>query len=174
MAMIILQVIGYQNSGKTTLIEKCVKELTKQGYKVGTLKHHGHGGKPALPKEKDSTRHWKAGAAVSAVEGDGTLLLTAAAKNGWNLSELIELYHHFSIDILLIEGFKLSPYPKIVCLRDESDVHLLQLPNVVASISWVPLKQANSFFIQEENKYMQWIMNYVKGEKHVCDCERTD
>ncbi|MDQ0162991.1 molybdopterin-guanine dinucleotide biosynthesis protein B [Bacillus alveayuensis] len=173
MAMIILQVVGYQNSGKTTLIEKLVREFTNRGVKVGTLKHHGHGGKPELPK-KDSTRHWEAGALVSAVEGDGTLFLTAATHNSCNLSKLIELYRHFEIDLLLIEGFKNSPYPKIVCIRDECDLHLLQLQNVVASISWVPLNEGNSFFISEEKKYIEWIIQYVKGEGNVCDCERTD
>lgn len=51
MAMMILQVVGHQNSGKTTLIEKCIKELTNHGIKVGTFKHHGHGGKPDIPKK---------------------------------------------------------------------------------------------------------------------------
>ena len=34
--------IGYQNSGKTTLVEKVIAELTRRGLRVGSLKHHGH------------------------------------------------------------------------------------------------------------------------------------
>ena len=33
--------IGYQNSGKTTLVEKVIAELTRRGLRVGSLKHHG-------------------------------------------------------------------------------------------------------------------------------------
>jgi molybdopterin-guanine dinucleotide biosynthesis protein B len=40
----ILQVVGYQNSGKTTLITKLIKMLKEMSYRVGTLKHHGHDG----------------------------------------------------------------------------------------------------------------------------------
>lgn len=36
--------IGYQNSGKTTLVEKVIAELTRRGLRVGSLKHHGHHG----------------------------------------------------------------------------------------------------------------------------------
>lgn len=161
MAMMILQVVGHQNSGKTTLIEKCIKELTNHGIKVGTFKHHGHGGKPDIPK-KDTYRHWEAGAVVSAVLGEETLLLQAEIKANEHFSNIMELYRHFSIDVLIIEGFKKAPYPKIVCIRDEKDLHLLDLSNVIASISSIPLKEKHSFFIKDEDLYISWIVNYVK------------
>lgn len=34
--------VGRQNSGKTTLLEKIITELTRQGLAIGTMKHHGH------------------------------------------------------------------------------------------------------------------------------------
>lgn len=40
----ILQVVGYQNSGKTTLIEKLCQLAECEGLKLGCFKHHGHGG----------------------------------------------------------------------------------------------------------------------------------
>ncbi|WP_461201868.1 molybdopterin-guanine dinucleotide biosynthesis protein B [Anoxybacillus sp. TBDG-1] len=163
--MIILQVVGYQNSGKTTLIEKIIKRLYTNGYRVGTLKHHGHSGKVALPKEKDTTRHAEAGAVVSGVEGDGTFLFHA--KGHWELDELLPIYERFSLDVLLIEGFKHAPYPKIVCLRSQEDKHLLHLKNVLISISWERME--GSFFIEDERAYIECIIAYVKGEQHVCD-----
>ncbi|WP_429636132.1 molybdopterin-guanine dinucleotide biosynthesis protein B [Anoxybacillus kestanbolensis] len=165
MVMIILQVVGYQNSGKTTLIEKIIKRLCINGYRVGTLKHHGHGGKVTLPEEKDTTRHAEAGAVVCAVEGDGTFLLHA--KGHWELDELLSVYERFPLDVLLIEGFKHAPYPKIVCLRSREDEHLLHLKNVLISISWQ--RTDGSFFIEDEQAYMERIIAYVKGEQHVCD-----
>lgn len=65
----IIQIVGYQNSGKTTLMEQLIKHATKEGLRVGTIKHHGHGGAPVENLSKDSNRHEQAGARVSAVEG---------------------------------------------------------------------------------------------------------
>ena len=42
----ILQVVGYQNSGKTTLIEKLCQLADEEEMQLGCFKHHGHGGKP--------------------------------------------------------------------------------------------------------------------------------
>ncbi|SFA52564.1 molybdopterin-guanine dinucleotide biosynthesis protein B [Anoxybacillus pushchinoensis] len=165
MAMIILQVVGYQNSGKTTLIEKVIQRLCEIGYRVGTLKHHGHEGKVTLPKEKDTTRHAQAGAAICAVEGDGIFFLHA--KGNWTLNELISLYKTFPLDVLLIEGFKHASYPKIVCLRSREDEPLLHLENVLMSISWQ--RMDGSFFIEDEQVYIDHIISYVKEEQHVRD-----
>ncbi|GAA3320219.1 hypothetical protein GCM10020331_030320 [Ectobacillus funiculus] len=42
---VILQIAGYQNSGKTTVAEQIISSLTKEGLRVASFKHHGHGGK---------------------------------------------------------------------------------------------------------------------------------
>ena len=75
----ILQIVGYQNSGKTTLVEKVVHALAERKMKVATIKHHGHGGFPEVA-QKDSERHRKAGAVVSSVEGAGLLSLSSLRK----------------------------------------------------------------------------------------------
>ena len=64
----ILQIVGYQNSGKTTLVEKIVHALAEIEMKVATIKHHGHGGFPEVAQKiaKDTV---KPGAVVSSVEG---------------------------------------------------------------------------------------------------------
>ena len=56
-----ISIVGYADSGKTTLIEKLVPELKKRGYRVGTIKHAVH--EPSLDTQgKDSWRHFNAGA----------------------------------------------------------------------------------------------------------------
>ena len=47
----ILQIVGYQNSGKTTLVGKIVHVLTESEMKVATIKHHGHGGFPEVAQK---------------------------------------------------------------------------------------------------------------------------
>lgn len=42
----IVQVVGFQNSGKTTFIERILEKASEQGVHLGCLKHHGHGGEP--------------------------------------------------------------------------------------------------------------------------------
>ena len=122
---VLFQIAGYQNSGKTTLSLRLIKELTAAGLKVATIKHHGHGGRPEVAEAKDSDMHVKAGAAVSLVEGGGRMIIQA--ENGkWSLSEEIDMLSFFKPDVILIEGYKNELYPKAVILRDESDLELVE------------------------------------------------
>lgn len=84
----ILQIVGYQNSGKTTLMEQLIKQATMEGLRVGTIKHHGHGGVPTIETSKDSSRHEQAGAVVTAVEGAGTLRMSIH-QNSWQLIGIV-------------------------------------------------------------------------------------
>jgi molybdopterin-guanine dinucleotide biosynthesis protein B len=166
----IVQVVGYQNSGKTTLMEKLVKEFSAKGYKIGTIKHHGHGGHPVLgDRGKDSAIHRQAGAAIVAVEGNGTLQLTAQQSN-WDLSKMIVLYESFSLDLILIEGYKMEGYPKVVFVRGQEDLELLQmLSNIICVITQFPLTIQESrnirwFLRSDEESYMSYLLQEMRGE----------
>lgn len=164
----ILQIVGYSNSGKTTLITKVIKELSKCGIRVGIIKHHGHGGSPdALDSDKDTAKHRQAGAAVTGVEGAGMLQIHAFNIDGWALKDMLLFYNKLPIDTILIEGFKREGYPKIVMVRSEEDNKLLeQLENIQAIICWYkPFKTeigVPTFYINDENEYMQWIKTYFE------------
>lgn len=164
----ILQIVGYQNSGKTTLVEKFVRVLTNEGMKVATIKHHGHGGFPEVP-QKDSERHRQAGAVVSSVEGAGLLSLSSL-RDKWSLEEIIHLYEFFEIDIILIEGYKAETYPKVVLLRSMEDAALLnKVENVMGIITWDDVQSIQetykTFHITEEESYMKWLVEVVRGAK---------
>ncbi|MDF2854702.1 MAG: molybdopterin-guanine dinucleotide biosynthesis protein MobB [Neobacillus sp.] len=130
---VIFQVVGYQNSGKTTFLIRLIQALTKEGLKAVTIKHHGHGGKPEGERGKDTGRHLEAGALATLVEGDGRLILQAEDSN-WSLAEQIRLMEFFKADVILIEGHKLELYPKLLILRDKADLSLL---DKVDNISWI-------------------------------------
>lgn len=127
--MKILQVIGYKNAGKTTLVSELVRCLSAQGMRVGTLKHDGHDFEPDMPGT-DTWQHRKAGAQVTAI--------TSAYRTAWHMEratpveELVSAMEHHDLDFLIVEGFKTAPYPKIALLRNESDIDLLRLPNIIA------------------------------------------
>lgn len=133
---VIFQVAGYQNSGKTTFILKIIHALKDQGIQAATIKHHGHGGKPEVIPEKDSSKHLKAGALGSIVEGDGRLILQAE-KSRFSLDEQLRLLEMLQPDIILIEGHKQEDYPKMLLVRDRDDLSLLSaITNVKVIICW--------------------------------------
>ena len=108
----ILQIVGYQNSGKTTLVEQLITQATTEGFRVGTIKHHGHGGIPMVESSKDSVRHEKAGASVTAVEGQGTLRMSIR-QSYWQLEDILNIYEAFQMDLIIIEGFKRNTIQKL-------------------------------------------------------------
>lgn len=163
----ILQVVGFQNSGKTTLMEKLIGRATQAGLRAASIKHHGHGGVPARESHaKDSMRHYEAGAVVSSVEGDGVLQLHGR-MNDWGLAKIIKLYEIFSLDVIFIEGYKRESYPKVVFIRDERDFSMLHfLTNIQCVISHVKLEDKINpdyqvFQLDEDDQYIDFLMEEV-------------
>ncbi|MGP4106655.1 molybdopterin-guanine dinucleotide biosynthesis protein B [Virgibacillus sp. L01] len=133
--MKICQIVGYKNSGKTTVMNSLIRYFSSSEMKVGTLKHHGHGGEPEVVDNTDSTTHIESGSLVSGVQGENTTQLTFEVK--MNLDKLIQLYSNLPIDLLLIEGYKNASYPKIVLVKNEQDFsHLSDLSNIIAIGTW--------------------------------------
>jgi molybdopterin-guanine dinucleotide biosynthesis adapter protein len=133
---IIYQIVGYQNSGKTTFILKLIEALKNEGIKSVTIKHHGHGGRPDVIPQKDSTKHLKAGALAALVEGDGRLVLQAD-ESFLTLDEQIRFLDFFKPDIILIEGHKKQSYPKLLILRNMNDLSLIaNVTNIKAVLVW--------------------------------------
>ena len=110
--MIVFGVAGWSGSGKTTLIEKLIPEFTARGLKVSVIKHAHHGFDLDRPG-KDSFRHREAGASqVLMLSGDRWVLmheLRGAPEP--SLEEQLRLLS--PCDVVLIEGFKAAPVPKI-------------------------------------------------------------
>jgi molybdopterin-guanine dinucleotide biosynthesis adapter protein len=167
---VLFQLVGYQNSGKTTSMYEVITRLSTQGYKVVTIKHHGHGGKPDMAENKDSGRHVKAGAFASLIEGEGRVLLQAEKAN-WNLAEQIQLASALSPDTILIEGHKHEGFPKAVLLRDETDLHLLEeLTNIKVILSrqqelaYMLQKDLSYPVYSEVEEFYSWIVHYIETE----------
>lgn len=135
---IVFQIVGFKNSGKTTLIKNMIHVLTNQQIEVAVLKHHGHGGIPDIG-ENDSEQHFSAGATASMVEGAGTIqLLSQMSKNEPpSVPALLGVLRFFEPHVILVEGYKREIYPKAVVIKEESDFRLLkELDNIQAVIAW--------------------------------------
>jgi molybdopterin-guanine dinucleotide biosynthesis protein B len=165
----ICQVVGYKNAGKTTLMNRLISYFTKQGVRVGTLKHHGHGGEPDVAADTDSYRHTEAGAAISAVQGGNALQVTIKEQEKRPLADILPLYSFLPIDLLLIEGYKGASFPKIVLIRDGDDFQLPdKLTNVIAVGSLNAVEENdkyNMFSIKELETVLPHLASLIKGDK---------
>lgn len=162
-----IQVVGYKNSGKTTLVADLVTAFRDENIEVATLKHHGHGGKPEEPKETDSTRHLQAGAVVAGVEGEGTFQLSMPDTS---IDTILDMYRIIPHDLLLIEGYKTLDFPKAVLIREKEDIDLIsQLTNVQLVIVWDKQWKAATdfpvFSINEKQAYINFIKQMAIGGK---------
>ncbi|GAG72764.1 unnamed protein product [marine sediment metagenome] len=111
--MRVIGIIGYKKSGKTTLTLKLSDELIKKGYKVAVVKHINEGLDLA---NSDTSKYKECLTQVAAITSKESIIFL---KNKKNLEEIIK---YFEADIILIEGFKKEKtFPKIVCLREESE-----------------------------------------------------
>lgn len=163
---VIVQVVGFQNSGKTTFVKKLLQELSKHKIYVATIKHHGHGGKPDVVEKKDSSEHIDSGAFASLVEGEGRLLLQVE-KDKWNVQEQIHILCTMNPEVIVIEGHKNERYHKIVLLRNKEDFYALKgLENVMAFVSCEPLHINTSVPIWNENETISWLVQYINEQRN--------
>ena len=107
-------VVGWSDSGKTTLIEGLLRELSARGLHIGVIKHTHHA-MPADEAGKDSTRFQTAGAAaVTLAASDGAVTRETGEKR---LSELLSRMQ--DVDMILVEGFeKQACLPMLEVWRD--------------------------------------------------------
>jgi molybdopterin-guanine dinucleotide biosynthesis adapter protein len=128
----VCQIVGYKNSGKTSLVCALIPLLKQKGERVAVIKHDGH----EYDMDHPGTDTWKQRQA-----GAMAVAITSAARTsvieerGSSLSELITVFSGY--DYVLVEGFKQEAYPKIVLIRRQEDLELLQQTrNIAAVAAW--------------------------------------
>ena len=111
----VISVVGHSGAGKTTLVEKLIRELSGRGIKVATIKHAHH--KVVLDTPgKDSYRYKEAGAVMSMLVTTTQLQVVVDATER---REPVQLAQRFlgEADMVLAEGFSLGGGAKIEVLR---------------------------------------------------------
>ena len=112
-------VTGWKNSGKTTLVEALVSELTRRGWTVATVKH-AHHDFDIDKRGTDSFRHRQAGAREVAIVSDRRWALMHELQ-GEAEPHLEDILARLSpADIVLVEGYKRDSHKKIEARRAEA------------------------------------------------------
>jgi molybdopterin-guanine dinucleotide biosynthesis protein B len=109
----VVGIIGYKDSGKTTLTRALAQELAARGHKVAMVKHTSHRIDLA---GKDTAALLEVAGQVAVVSAEGTGIFWQRAMS------LEDVLVTLDADIVLVEGFKgEKTYPKIACLRGAAD-----------------------------------------------------
>lgn len=133
--MKMLGITGYSGSGKTTLLEKLVPNLIAAGLRVGVIKHSHHNAQ--VDKEgKDSWRMTKAGASQVIMACDQRwALMTETPIEPVTLSYLSQQFDPEVTELVLVEGFKQEPIPKILLHRETMLQPLPELDKYVVALA---------------------------------------
>lgn len=152
----IICIVGKKKSGKTTFIEKLLRELKALGISVGTIKHDAHSFE--MDREgKDSWRHRQAGAETVVVSSPSQLAVIKTMEKELSLNQIAEQFFK-DRQLIIAEGFFRSDQPKIEIHRSEAHERPLcekgneDEKRLIAMVSDVGVNTGKPIFGLEEAK----------------------
>jgi molybdopterin-guanine dinucleotide biosynthesis protein MobB len=126
--------IGKSGSGKTTLIEKLLRNMSKRGYRLATIKHHSHSGFDIDIAGKDSWWFAQAGSQQVIVAAPDKFATYWKLANELSLDEV--LTYITDVDLILVEGYRSSNKPSIEVIRAETGFELVgKIDRCIAIVS---------------------------------------
>ncbi|EHQ91575.1 molybdopterin-guanine dinucleotide biosynthesis protein B [Desulfosporosinus youngiae] len=123
---------GKSNSGKTTLLEKLIREAKSRGWRVATLKHDVHGFQMDQPG-KDTWRHDQAGADIVAISSPQRIAILERVSDDQPLDEVLNRIQ--GVDVIFTEGYKYADKPKIEVFRFAVHDKLFSKPEELIAIA---------------------------------------
>lgn len=159
----VIAISGIKNSGKTTLITKLIPLLKKKGLRVATIKHDGHDFDPDV-KGTDTYKHREAGAYGIGIFSRSKWMLIKEEEN-IDISHLIKQFPE--ADLIILEGFKYSNFPKIEIVRGEISSNPVSNPEtVIAYISDLDIFDpgVEQFKLDEIEELSNYIYDYIIEE----------
>jgi len=157
----VISVVAKSDTGKTTLLEKVIRELKSRGIKVAAIKHDAHSFEIDKPG-KDSWRLAQAGADIVAISSPEKTAIIEKTERELSLDEVIARIN--GVDLILTEGFKRSGKPKIEVFRSAAHQGLLCEPSellaIASDVKWdlgVPC-----FHIDDVQGIAEFIIDYME------------
>ena len=160
---LVVAVSGVKNSGKTTLIETILPLLAEAGLQVAVIKHDGHSFDPD-PPGTDTGRFMAAGAAGTAIfDGEKFKLVK---RQPVTEDALIAQFHE--ADLILLEGFKHTPWPKLEVVRgaisqapvSDPATLLALVTDLPLEVPWVP-----TLPLGEPRAAAALLLDYIQKER---------
>jgi len=153
---------GPSNSGKTTLIEKVAKALIETR-KVAIIKNDPKDKAQFDVEGKDSDKFTKTGAEVVITSPTRTTYFSQREKN---LDEIVSMIHDF--DILLVEGLKTLPLPRIAIFRNKIDESYFACSEAIATDESITLsdykipEHITLLDLNNTTQIIEWINTHAK------------
>jgi len=148
----VIAVVGNRKSGKTKVVEFLISNLSKRGFKVGSVKHIHDPDFTIDTRGKDTWRHMQAGAKVTVSVAKGELAVIRKMDTArYGLDDIVNLFRDENLDLIILEGFKYlvgnnGSILKIVTVKSLSDLKTLlphlKPPMVVAYPNVAEAKEA--------------------------------
>ena len=161
--MIQCGIVGWKNSGKTFFAQRLIEYFSNKNLVVASIKHAHHDFDIDKPGT-DSYLHRQAGSQQIIVSSSKRWVKIIELK-GRSEKKFDELLRELnSPDIVIIEGFKDLPHPKIEIVKENSDNYLFsKLKNVIGIVSDKQLETNLPQFKRKEiDKLAEFILNKVK------------
>lgn len=132
----IVAFVGRSGAGKTTLLERVITVLDARGVRVAIVKHTHHTGLATDLPGTDSRRLWEAGAQHTTLWAPDRVAHTRRASTPPTLAAVLRAIH--DVDVILVEGDKRGPLPKIEVVRVACNPALLDIEGRIACITDAP------------------------------------
>lgn len=179
--------VAPSGTGKTTLVEQVISELTAQGFRVAGVKHDAH--RIELDTEgKDSWRMRKAGADTLLV-GANQLAWMSDSTPSPPLEQLVELFFA-DADVVIVEGYRSAGLPTVLVQRPEVSDPTWERPDearIVATVHPDEVKRATEAVLTaaklspavagSSSSSGDLVLNALDGVEHemiVCDPDLAD
>ncbi len=148
---------GPSNSGKTTLILKVAKRFLESNLKVAIIKHDPSDKAKFDVEGKDSYKFSSLGVDVVVTSPTRTTYFSKSQKD---LNDIIKMIDNF--DILIVEGLKTLPLPRISIFRDNIEESYLKFSNAIATNNLKYSGELKHFDINDDLNISKWILENAK------------
>jgi molybdopterin-guanine dinucleotide biosynthesis adapter protein len=129
----VVSIVGKSSTGKTTFLEKLIRELAGRHYRVATIKHSHHAISFDQPN-KDSWRHAQAGAVATMCSSTTEIQIIKPVPRELTVEELA-VHLGAEYDIILSEGFSRGNAPKVEIHRKDAGPLLDTASNLMAVVT---------------------------------------
>ncbi len=153
--------VGFANSGKTELICRLLPGFIAQGLQVAVLKHTHHPDLDQADRGKDTWRYRRAGAHTVALAAPGLLQITRSFPGDPPLEQvLVSLTGN--ADLILVEGYKSGPLPKVAVLGPGAGTDAPSYPNLIALVADGPINTTLPVFAPRQVEELgSWLYDYL-------------